>query len=67
MNYKGRLTHKNKIMNRIVITKYGTTEIKFMRESYQSDHFPYQEIKTQWGNRKRKIIWNMKFKKEKNE
>ncbi|MBC7694991.1 MAG: hypothetical protein H7141_06030 [Burkholderiales bacterium] len=50
-------------MNRIVIKKYDATEIKFIKTSYQPDHFPYQEIKTQWGQRKRKVSWNMQFKK----
>lgn len=41
----------------MVIRKYGTSSIQLINEGYQPGHLPYQEAKTEWGNRKRKVSW----------
>lgn len=50
-------------MYRVNIKKYDTLEIKLIKNNYQTAPLPYQEVKTKWGNKNRKVCWNMQIKK----
>lgn len=54
-------------MYRVNIRKYDTIELKLIKNNYQHDQLPYQEVKTPWGNRNRKVSWNMRIKTKINE
>ncbi|MES2566892.1 MAG: hypothetical protein V4565_08495 [Bacteroidota bacterium] len=51
------------MMRRILIKDNNQEEPKFIRKDYQPGALSYQEAKTEWGNKKRKVSWNLHHKK----
>lgn len=46
-------------MKRVLIKSYGPDGPIFIKKDYQPAVLSYQEMKTEWGNKKRKVKWNL--------
>lgn len=49
-------------MRRILIKNNNQEGPKYLRKEYQPGLLPYQEAKTEWGKKKRKVNWNLSSK-----
>jgi hypothetical protein len=53
-------------MRRILIKNNNHEGPKFIKKEYQPGLLSYQEAKTEWGKKKRKVNWNLIPKSLKN-
>lgn len=70
-SFRREKTHKEfaikaKNMQRILIKNNNLEGSKFIRKEYQPALLSYQETKTEWGKKKRKVSWNLIPKNLKN-